>query len=58
MPERGSQDQRGSKFPLELAGIYIIYILIFTTYYYTKTTLINLFKGAIAKDDSLDSENR
>ena len=43
---------------MELASIYIIYVLTFTTYYFTKTTLINLFKGTIAKGDSLDSENR
>jgi len=43
---------------MELAGIYIIYVLTFSTYYFTKTTLINLFKETIAKGDSLDSENR
>ena len=43
---------------MELVGIYIMYVLTFTTYYYKKTTLINLFKWAIAKGDSLDSENR
>ena len=47
-----------SEFPLELAGMYIVYVLTSITYYYIKTTLINLFKGAIAKGDSLGSENK
>jgi hypothetical protein len=41
--------QWGSDFPLELAGIYIRYIYIITTYYYQKTTLINPYKRDYAK---------